>query len=128
MTKKILQIVDTAYRATLEEQDDTVIWFTHAIKAGGADVALLLRGAAVNYCATGQDASGLTFGQKKQTQPPDVAADLTRLIAKGVAVHAVAGDLKAGGLSPSDLIAGVTLVKQSALPTLFEQYDLVWQW
>jgi hypothetical protein len=128
MSKTILQVVDSAYRATVEEQDDTVIWFTHAIKAGGADVGVLLRGAAVNYCVAGQDASGLAFGDRKQTQPPDVAGDLTKLIARGVAVHAVETDVTARGLSPGQLIGGVRLVKPSALPDLFEQYDLVWQW
>src|SRR5262245_44804611 len=113
MSKKILQIVESAYRATIEEQDDTVVWFTHAVKGGGADVAVLLRGHAVNYCVKGQDASGIAFGERKQTQPPDLAGDLARLIAKGVEVHVVEEDLAAHGLGTPELIDGLKPIKQS---------------
>ena len=128
MSKKILQVIESGYRATIEEQDDTVVWFTHAIKGGGADVAVLLRGHAVNYGVKGQDASGLAFGDKKQTQPPDVAGDLTRLIAKGVEVHVVEEDLAAHGLVAAELIAGLQPIKQSGIPELFGRYDLIWHW
>ncbi len=55
---KALQIVEAAYRGTIEEQDDTIIWLTHAMKGAGGDLDLLLRADSVNYAAKGQDASG----------------------------------------------------------------------
>ena len=89
---KALNIVASAYRATLEEQDDTIVWLSHAMRGAGATVDLLLRGNAVNYAVRGQDARGLEFGAWKQTEPPRIERDLASLIAKGGSVYALGDD------------------------------------
>lgn len=128
MPRKYLQIIETAYRATIEEQDDTCIWVTHAMKGGGADLAVLLRGNAVNYAVKGQDASGLQFGDKKQTQPPRLADDVTGLIGKGIDVFVVEDDVAERGLERSELIEGLKPVKRAAVARLLNDYDQVWHW
>ena len=125
---KALNIIESAYRATIEEQDDTIVWLTHAMKGAGADLGVLLRGNAVNYAALGQDAAGLVFGGWRQTQPPRLADDITALVAKGVAVYAVAEDLAERGLGPGDILNGVERVGRDSLPKLLAGYDQVWHW
>ncbi|HEY3176716.1 MAG TPA: DsrE family protein [Candidatus Polarisedimenticolia bacterium] len=128
MAKKILQIVQSAFRATLEEQDDTVIWISHAMKGSGGELGVLLRGNAVNYAVRGQDASGLSFGERKQTQPPRLDDDLAKLIGKGVDVYLVEEDLAERGLERTDLIQGPKTVRRAGLPALFDTFDQVWHW
>jgi sulfur relay (sulfurtransferase) DsrF/TusC family protein len=125
---KILNIVETAYRGTLEEQDDTVLWLTHALKNAGADIAVLLRANAVNYALKGQDASGLAFGEIKMAHPPEIDKDLDKMIKKGVTVYLVTEDAKERGLSSQNLLAGIEKVSRKDLPQLIDQYDQVWHW
>ena len=125
---KTLSIVETAYRATLEEQDDTVVWIHGAMKAAGADLGLLLRGNAVNYLIEHQNASGLAFGDWEQTQPPRLAQDLAALIAKGVDVCYVAEDAAERGIASGELIAGARPVARDGLAALIASHDRVWHW
>jgi len=125
---KALNIVASAYRATIEEQDDTIVWITHAMKGAGASLDVLLRGNAVNYAVPGQDAAGLVFGDWTQTEPPRIENDIAGLLAKGVAVFALEDDLALRGLEGASLLPGVQRVRGDALAALLGGYDAVWQW
>jgi sulfur transfer complex TusBCD TusB component (DsrH family) len=125
---KVLQIIETAYRATTEEQDDTVVWITHAMRGAGAELAVLLCGNAVNYVVTEQDSSGLRIGAWSQAQPPRIAQDVAGLLAKAVAVYCVKDDLADRGLLDSPIVEGVALVPRSEIAALFERFDQVWRW
>lgn len=128
MSDKYLAIVETAYRATLEEQDDPVIWLTHALRGAGGDVHVLLRGTAVNYAVRGQDASGLSFGERSQTQPPRIEEDILALIGKAAEVYYLQDDAARRGLRRDDLLNGVRPVGAADLPALFGNYRQVWHW
>lgn len=125
---KILQIIETAYRATIEEQDDTIVWLTHAMRGAGGDFSVLLRGNAVNYAVPGQNAEGLSFGTWEQTQPPRIADDIAGLIGKGVEILAVQEDLTERGLGETRLIDGVETISGSGLAKLLDRHDHVWHW
>lgn len=128
MTLRVLSIVGTAYRATIEEQDDTILWLTSMCSSAGLDVSLLLRDNAVNYAVRGQDASGLRFGDVEVANPPAVDRDLEDLVAKGIGVRYVAEDLAERGVGESRLVAGAKPVTRTELPGLFAQFDQVWNW
>jgi sulfur transfer complex TusBCD TusB component (DsrH family) len=125
---KILSIVETAYRATIEEQDDTILWLSHMLKNDGADISVLLRANAVNYAVKGQEASGLSFGESKMTNSPEIDKDVEKMIEKGVPMYVVEEDAKDRGLSDEELIGGIKKVKRRDLPELIDQHDQVWHW
>jgi hypothetical protein len=125
---KLLQVVENAYRATIEEQDDTVLWFTQVLRNNGAAVSVLLRGPAVSYVVSAQDAAGVAFGNWRQAQPPRIAAAVTALIASGVSVYVDADDLDERGIAGEECIPGTIAVPAGKLGELYDGFDRVWQW
>jgi hypothetical protein len=125
---KVLQVVENAYRATIEEQDDTVLWFTQVLRNNGAAVSVLLRGPAVSYVVAAQDSAGVAFGNWRQAQPPRIPAAVLALIASGVSVYVDEDDLGERGIGAEECIVGITRVRGSGIGDLFEGFDRIWQW
>ena len=129
MAKKTLNIVESAYRAVMEEQDDTILWLLAAMQGAGAEHTVVLRGNAVNYAIAGQGGPGLTVGEWKQTQAPKMDRDVIDLIEKRkIPVYVVAEDLADRGIERGELVPGVQLLSRTALPGLLAEYALVNHW
>jgi sulfur relay (sulfurtransferase) DsrF/TusC family protein len=125
---RVLNIVETAYRATLEEQDDTVLWITRAMRGAGAEIDVLLQGNAVNYAVKAQHVAPLGFGGHLQKRAPSLADDVAALIAGQAAVYVVVEDIADRGLAADELVGGVKPIRKAELPELFDRFDGVWQW
>lgn len=125
---RALQIVRSGYRCTIEEQDDPALWITQAMKGAGAELSVVLRGNAVNYAVEGQDAAGLSFGGRAQTQPPRLDRDVRSLLASGCDVFFVSEDAAERGIDPAMMIPGAQPMSRSALPSLLAEFDQVWHW
>jgi sulfur transfer complex TusBCD TusB component (DsrH family) len=129
MAKKTLNIVESAYRAVIEEQDDTILWLLAAMRSAGAEHTVVLRGNAVNYAVAGQGAPGLTIGGWTQTQAPRMDNDVIDLIKKHkIPVFVIEEDLAARGIERGELIPGVELLSSKMLPRHMAEYELVSHW
>lgn len=128
MAKRVLHIVDGAYRATLEEQDDPVVWLCHAMRGAGGELDVLLQGNAVVYGVRGQAVEPLAFGERRQRQAPDLAGDLEGLLERGVACFYVEEDAVERGLERAELLDGLGPVARAKLAELLSSYDQVHRW
>ena len=117
MAKKTLNIVESAYRAVMEEQDDTILWLLAAMQGAGGGAH---RGAARQRSelrGRRPGSPGLTVGEWKQTQAPKMDRDVLDLIEKRkIPVYVVDEDLADRGIERSELVPGVQLLSRTALP------------
>jgi sulfur transfer complex TusBCD TusB component (DsrH family) len=129
VAKKTLNIVESAYRAVMEEQDDTILWLLAAMQGAGAEHTVLLRGNAVNYAVAGQGAPGLAIGGWKQTQAPRMDRDVIDLIEnRKMLVFVVEEDLAARGIERGELVPGVQPLSSKLLPKRMAEYELISHW
>jgi hypothetical protein len=129
MAKKTLNIVESAYRAVMEEQDDTILWLLAAMQGAGAEHTVVLRGNAVNYAVAGQGAPGLIIGGWKQSLAPRMDHDVIDLIEKRkVPVFVIEEDLAARGIERGELVPGVQLLSLKMLPKRMAEYEIVSHW
>ncbi len=126
--KKVLQIIESAYRGTIEEQDDTAIWISHFLRDAGGSIDLLLRGNAISYLLAKQDSSGLVFGYKAQTQPAKIYEDLLKIMDKGVHIFYVYEDALERGFEVEEMIFGPQVISRNDFPLLFAKYDHILHW
>jgi sulfur relay (sulfurtransferase) DsrF/TusC family protein len=129
MAKKTLNIVESAYRAVMEEQDDTILWLLAAMQGAGAEHTVILRGNAVNYAVAGQGAPGLSIGGWKQTLAPRMDNDVLDLLEKRkIPVFVIEEDLAMRGIEPGELVPGVELMSSAMLPKRMAEYEIVSHW
>ena len=128
MSKTVLSVIDTAYRACQEEQDDAGLWFSAAVNNAGVDMTILLTGNAVNYAVQDHRADALAIGGGRVAHPFDPVRNIERLAEKGVNVLLIREDVEARGIGEDRLIEAVEAISRSQLPDLLEKHDDIWHW
>lgn len=124
---KILNIVETAYRATLEEQDDTILWLSRALQNAGAGLSVLLRGNAVNYIVN-QECPILMIGNVGVNHPARPTEDIAQLRAKGARVYVIREDLEERGIDRRRCASDVEIIGLGEVASILDAHDQVWHW
>jgi intracellular sulfur oxidation DsrE/DsrF family protein len=89
---------------------------------------VVLSGNAVNYAVMAQGVPPLMFGDRVQKRAPRIAEQVAGLVAKGIPVMVVRECLGARGIDAEELMDGLTMIQQAALPKVMNDYDQVWHW
>ena len=123
---KVLNVISSAYRAALEEQDDTIVWLSHALGNAGADLTVLLSGPAVNYVVPAQPPPPIAFGGRIQRNTPDIHGQVQAL-SERLPVYVIQEDLDARGIAcPGG--GRFRTVSRAGLPALLLACDQIWHW
>jgi hypothetical protein len=129
MAMKVLEIVETdSSRQAGGGGRSGLAAHTRALRRAGAEVHLLLRGAAVVYAVRGQgDAAPQSANQvSPETGSPD--REVVSLVQKGTNVYYIEDDARARSIVADQLVAGCKPVRRSDLPTLLHGYERIWRW
>ena len=102
---RILNLVETAYRGTLEEQDDTVLWLSRALKNAGADLTVRAARQCRELRRRARACPPLAIGSAIIKHPARPNDDLAKLLAKGAKVYVIREDLAERGIGEDRCVA-----------------------
>lgn len=125
---KVLQVIQSAFRTLVEEQDDTIIWLCENLHTAGADMSILLSGQASYYAVQSKPQPAIKVGAWQQTQPANIVRDIANLVDFKVPVYVLQEDLAERGLSNKPRLPGIQQLTRPELTNLYESFDQIWQW
>ncbi len=127
MAKKILSVLSHTEYGNLEDSDIGLFASAFA-PATGAPMTVLLSEDAVNYAVRGQDGTGIKIAGGTVQPGFLIETDLQSVQQAKIPLYAFREDLEQRGLSPADLIPGITLMSRNELGRFIDQFDTVWNW
>lgn len=130
---RILQVLDQAFRTTVEEQDETILWLIQSmLKKSLVDpeneMDVLFSGNAVYYPYQKLRQPPLKIADWQQSQPADIQRDIKNLKHCGVSMFVVYEDLCYRGLDLLPVPTGIDLINRKELPQIYTRADQVWHW
>lgn len=127
MAKKILSVLSRTEYGNLEDSDIGLFASAFAPVTGTA-MTILLSEDAVNYAVRGQDGTGIKIAGATVQPGFLIETDLRSVQEATIPVYAIEEDLERRGVSVSELITGVQLLKGAELGQFVDRFDHVWNW
>ncbi len=126
MVTRVLSILRSADPGAPRTADPVLDLNAYAL-AEDVELTLVLKAAGVDLGLAGAHVRPATVGG---IDVPAAAAedDLRALLASGVTVLAVEEDIKARGITPADLVAGIDVVSEADLARLVTDHDVTLTW
>lgn len=125
---KLLHVIESAYRSSAEEQDDTIIWLTRSMRTAGASVDVLLIGNAVSYAIEDQSYPALVIGEWRQRHPADISGQMRQLIDDGAHVWASLMDVNERGIPHERILRSIDLLLPDEIAEKIDGFDRVLAW
>lgn len=125
---RILNVVESAFRTLVEEQDDTILWLSQSLEKAGAELSVLLQGNACLYAFSTATLPPLAIGAWRQKTPANAGKDIQRLCEAGVPLYVIDEDVQARGLAHATALTGVRTIPRREVARLYSAADQVWRW
>ncbi len=128
MPDKVLVIFEKPIYLSFEPVDPHVFATALGVSDTPVEINVLLRESAVTYGVRGQSVHAKIAGQDIMLHEASPDRVMTYMLEHGAKVQVVSEDMKARGIAPEDLVAGIEVISEDQAIHRITEHDSVIVW